>query len=355
MVTGPRKARAPFGAGRRWPAALLLAALAAVAVSGAAAQDARVTATADTNTILIGDQVRVTVSVDHPAGTVVRNLGPSDSLGGLEIVRIDSVAGAGPSGPGPFTRVYTITAFDTGTRILPPFLAWYGAASDTAVRSVSGHPVVIVVHGVDVDTAAAIRGIKPPLGVPITLAEVLPYVIAAALAALLAWLVYYVWKKWKRGEKIIPAAPARPPDELALEALRSIEAERLWQRGLAKEYHSALSDVLRTYIERRFAMPAMESTSDEILSSAPVASLPPDAAGALRDVLVRSDLAKFAKFVPPPEQNERSFRHSVGFVELTRRAAAPAQRGVPDAQSSPPVAAPASAVPDGAAEGGPPR
>ena len=321
MVTRPASRGRARGRAAWWLWVALLVGFPTPGGRGAFAQGAGVTAKADTNAILIGGQVRVSVSVEHPAGTVVRNIGPADSLDGIEIVRVDSVEGSGPAGPGPFARVYTITSFDTGTRVIPPFTAWYGSPSDTAVRSVTGQPLVIVVRGVDVDTSAPIKAIKPPLDAPISLAELLPYLIGAALAALLGWLAYYIVKKRKRGETIIPAAPERPADEIALEALRSIEAERLWQRGLVKEYHSALSDVLRTYIERRCRMPAMESTSDEILSSPAVSALDPGAVAALRDVLSRSDLAKFARFVPPPEQNERSFAASVSFVELTRRAA----------------------------------
>jgi hypothetical protein len=301
--------------------ALVTAAAVLFAAASGFAQDARVTAVPDTNAILVGEQVRVTVSVEHPAGTVVRNLGPADSLEGLEIVRVDSAAATpGADAAGPFTRVYTVTAFDSGTWVVPAFTAWYGSASDTSVRSVTGHPVVIVVRGVEVDTSAEIRVIKPPLDAPLTFAELLPYIVAVGLAALLGWLVYYILKKRRRGEKIIPGPAPRPADELALEALRSIEAERLWQRGKVKEYHSALSDVIRTYIERRCAMPAMESTSDEILSSPAVSALAAEAVSSLGDVLTRADLVKFAKFIPPPDQNEKSFSESVSFVELTRGA-----------------------------------
>lgn len=300
----------------RPPASLLL--VTALAAGVAAGQDARISTAVDTASIRVGEQVRVTVRVEHPPGTVVRNVGPSDSLRGLEIVRVDSA--------GPLTRVFIVTSFDTGTHVLPPFAAWYGAASDTVVRSVAGAPVAITVAGVDVDTSAEIRAIKPPLGAPLTFAEVLPYLLGAAAAALLGWLLHHWWRKRKRGERLIPEPPPRPAHELALEALRSIESERLWQRGLVKEFHSALSDVLRTYIERRFGTLAMESTSDEILASAPVVAQSPAAVSALRDVLTRSDLVKFAKFIPPPEHNERSLAESVSFVELTGR--------VPDAAAA---------------------
>jgi hypothetical protein len=317
-------------------AAILVAALFLRAgAAGLFAQELRLTATPDTNALRIGEQVRVTVAAEHPGGYVIRNVGPSDSLAGLEIVGIDSggAAGAGGGTAAPFRRVYSITAFDSGTYVLPPFIAYYRPGSDTAIRSASSAPVVLSFRGVDVDTSAEIRAIKPPLGAPLTLAEILPYLGAIAAAALLAWLVYYMLKKRKRGEKFIPGPPARPADEIALEALRSIEAEKLWQRGKVKEYHSALSDVLRRYIESRYGVLAMESTSDEILAFAPVSALEPAAVAALREVLTRSDLVKFAKLIPPPDQNERSIAHSVSFVELTR-GAAPAAAVLPERRTA---------------------
>jgi hypothetical protein len=307
-----------------------------LAAWSASAQEARVRATADTNAIRVGEQFHVTVSVEHPPGTVVRNVGPTDSLKGLVIVRIDSAAGPSPDPAGPFTRVFTVTAFDTGTWVLPPFTAWYASAADKAVRTATGPPVLIAVHGVAVDTSSEIKAIKPPLAAPISFAELLPYIVAVVLAALLGWLVYYILKKRRRGEKFIPAAPPRPADELALEALRAIEADRLWQRGMVKEYHSGLTDVLRTYIERSCAMPAMESTSDEILSSPAVSTLAAAPVEALRDVLRRADLVKFAKFVPSPGENEKSFAESVSFVELTRKLPRPtAGRGGDAAAETP--------------------
>ena len=338
---GSRRAAAPV---RLLPLWLGLALAGSVAFSSALAQDARVSATASADSIRVGEQLGITVTVEHPAGTAVRSLLPSDSLRGLEIVRIDSVEGSGPAGPGPLVRIFTITAFDTGTWVFPPFTARYGGEAGGGDREVSGPPVAIVVLGVAVDTSAEIKAIKPPLEAPITFAELLPYILGIVFAALAGWLIYYIVRKRRRGEKLIPAAPPRPAGEIALEALRAIEAERLWQRGLVKEYHSRLTDVLRTYIERRFMTLAMESTSAEILSSPPVASADPAASSALREVLLRADLVKFAKFIPPHEENEWSFAAAVTFVLGTSGAAA--------AVPSTPAAVPSAPAVPATIEGG---
>ncbi|HLB01042.1 MAG TPA: hypothetical protein VJO14_06620, partial [Bacteroidota bacterium] len=54
------------------------------------AQEVSATARADTNSMKIGEQLRIKISVAGPSGYVLRNLAPADSLEGLEIVRVDS-------------------------------------------------------------------------------------------------------------------------------------------------------------------------------------------------------------------------------------------------------------------------
>lgn len=182
-------------------------------------------------------------------------------------------------------------------------------------------PIAIFVHTVGVDTSKDIKDIKPPVSLPISFAELLPYILGVLGIGGAGWLIYYILKKRRRGESILPEPPPRPAHELAFEALRALEAEKLWQRGLVKEYHSKLTDIIRTYVERRYGVLAMEMITDEILSSLPVARLDNELKRELRDTLLLADLVKFAKFQPPTEEHERSMRSAYGFVEATRHIA----------------------------------
>ncbi len=62
---------------------------------------------------------------------------------------------------------------------------------------------------------------------------------------------------------------------------------------------------------------AMEMTSDEILGNLRDSELSPSISETLTEVLQLSDLVKFAKANPLPEEHERSFIKSVEFVKLT--------------------------------------
>lgn len=285
----------------------------------ARAQDIRATARVDSNNILIGDWLKLHIEVQHSSGITVKFPSLADSLQGLEIIHRDTPTVKNNDRQVLESASYTITAFDSGTYIIPPMAIQYTVGGDTTRRIAETSPIPIFVHGIAVDTTQEIKDVKPPLSVPITIADVLPYLIGIVAAGGVVWLFYYIRKKRKRGEPLIPEPPSRPAHEIALDALRALEAEHLWQRGKLKEYHSQLTDIVRTYIEKRFNVMAMESTSDEILDSRVIAGLEKDVLETLREILIRADFVKFAKFQPLPEENESSLRLAVGFVERTWR------------------------------------
>ena len=283
------------------------------------AQEIRATAKVDSNNITIGDWLKVHLEVEHPANVPVAWPQLADSLQGLEVIQRGEHL-TQQSGPNVIESAsVTVTAYDSGTFVIPPLPFQYSTPGDTSKKTAETSPILITVHGVPVDTAKDIRDIKPPLSMSITFSEILPYLIAVVVIAGIVWLLYYIHLKRKRGESLLPEAPRRPAHEVALEALRSLESERLCRRGKIKEYHSQLTDIVRLYIERRFAVMAMELTTDEILSAREVGNLERDAKEELKEILIRADLVKFAKSQPLAEENELSMARAVLFVEKTWR------------------------------------
>ena len=113
-------------------------------------------------------------------------------------------------------------------------------------------------------------------------------------------------------EEIIPA------NIEALRRLDKIKEEKIWQKGRVKEYHTELTDVLRTYIERVFNIPSMEMTSDEILRGSQFLKVDkPAAYEGLKQILRLADLVKFAKWNPETVENELSLMNAYLFVNQT--------------------------------------
>ena len=114
-----------------------------------------------------------------------------------------------------------------------------------------------------------------------------------------------------------------PNDQvIKLKALEALHHQKLWQNNKHKQYYSALTDILRTYIAARWGFGAMEMTSDEIIEAMRAEELPDKARMDLTAILRDADLVKFAKATPDAEQNEADYLKAYYFVEETKVAEA---------------------------------
>ena len=281
------------------------------------AQEVKATARVDSNNIMIGDWLGLHIEVQHRDNTTIQWPQIADSLQGIEIIKRGEVQTQKNGNDVLEKADYIITSFDSGTVIVPPLQFLFSVLGDTAKRIAETSPIPIFVHTVDVDTSQDIKDIKPPLSLSITFAELLPYIIGLIVLAGLGYVFYYIWNKRRRGESIIPEAPARPAHEVALEALRSLESEHLWQRGKIKEHYSQLTDIVRSYIERRYRVMAMEMVTDEIMDAPVISSLEKNVRAPLKELLIEADFVKFAKFQPTQQENESSISTATKFVEQT--------------------------------------
>jgi len=94
--------------------------------------------------------------------------------------------------------------------------------------------------------------------------------------------------------------------------------KKLWQAGKVKEYYPELTDIVRVYIEDRFAVMAIEMTTHEILDGLKKHLINDEAMQKLRGSLELADLVKFAKANPTPLENDTCLNHGIDFVNETK-------------------------------------
>jgi hypothetical protein len=115
-------------------------------------------------------------------------------------------------------------------------------------------------------------------------------------------LIYWVIKK--RQQKKLQEEIYKTPIEKATSLLDTLEKKELWQKGEVKAYYSELTDIARNYIEEAIEIPAMESTTSELIQGLRAASvkkkmtLSQEIIENLERVLKQADLVKFAKSKP---------------------------------------------------------
>ena len=286
-------------------------------------QEVNVLAKLDTNAMLIGDHVGLTLKYTGPANSqVLWPFIPDTVLGNITVIgrgKIDTVFASDKSSV-TYTQEVNLTCFDSGFYTIPSIPFSYRLLPDTGRLMAVSNMTLLAVHTVKVDTTQAIKSIAGPLSVPITFREMLPWILGGVLiAVLIAGIIWYL-KKRKKREPLFTLKPkvVLPPHELALQEIEKLRIKKLWQAGRVKEYHSELTDILRKYIEERFNVPALEQTSAEIMTGLiETQGCRPESLDKIGNLLIIADMVKFAKAQPLAVENERCLSDGIEFVHET--------------------------------------
>ncbi|MEA3462039.1 MAG: hypothetical protein U9R49_09180 [Bacteroidota bacterium] len=272
------------------------------------------------DSLMIGEQITYTLKVD--ADSEIEFMLPliRDTLSShLEVLTPLSSDTLVEGNRTVVEQSYMITGFESGSQILPSQEVIYRRAGgiDTA-RSM---PLIIKVYDPVVDTTQQIKPIKPPINTPVTFRELLPW-LAAGLGGLLIlgtviWLVLRYLRRKKNPEKY-SNKPLEPAHVIAFRELDKLKEGKIWTRGEVKEYYTRLTEITRHYIERQYDIPAMESTTEEILHAFQRAN-PEDHLldEILKELLELADLVKFAREDPLPLDNQTNLNNAYIFVQKT--------------------------------------
>jgi hypothetical protein len=185
------------------------------------------------------------------------------------------------------------------------------------LADVPGTTTRVVVASVlsEADEKTDIRDIKGPERVP---PDLRIWYVLGALVVVLGLLGLLVRRLRARRRVPVVTAPPRPAHEIAAEALRALRARRLPELGEFKEFYSALSGIVRRYLEDRFVVRAPEMTTEEFLDATARSSvLQSSQRDLLGEFLAESDLVKFARHVPTLADSDRVLGAAERFVDET--------------------------------------
>ncbi|MDR3695980.1 BatD family protein [Mucilaginibacter sp.] len=281
-------------------------------------------------TIRIGDQTKLFLSVHQPAKEHVNFPKLTDTIiSKIQVVSInkpDTTYDQNDHRSLTVTQSYTITSFDAGTYTIPSF------SIGTAGGVLKTNTLTLQVETVKVDTTKAIYDIKQPISVSYTFLDWLKdnwyWVVLPLLAiALIIGLIWYLRKRPKAEPVVQVSKPAIPPHVIALNQLKELKGKKLWQQEEVKQYHIELSDIIREYLEKRYAIKTHEKTTDEIFAGLKRIVITDENKGKLKQILVLADLVKFAKEKPLPAENEESLEIAIDFVVATKQPEKPAMEG----------------------------
>lgn len=286
-------------------------------------QDVMVTTAFDTSRILIGDQINFTIVVDQPTKLKLAFPFFKDSLThNIEVlsgpifdtVKISEIKIR-------ISEKYLITSFDSGTYKVDPV---YVEKNDSAglKRYYSDYSILEVarVKLTPPDTSAKIFDIVAPYEAPVTLGEILPWILLAPILVTAIWLALKLVRRFKKVKTQTPVPEViEPAHVIAFRELEKLRNEKLWQSGEMKKYYTRLTEIIRQYLENRYQVCSLELTTSETLEALVKTGFRKNELyNKLKSVLNGADLVKFAKYKPEPVENETIFSDSWDFVNATK-------------------------------------
>jgi hypothetical protein len=257
----------------------------------------KVTTSVDTTKNKIGAEFKLTIKTDVDTFSKVK-FSEAKNFGALEVIhsyKIDTVRNGARY---ELIKKYGLTQFDSGKytiQRIPILINGKTFFSDS---------IKVEVNDIQVDTLKQkMYDIKDIAEVESPIGTWWIYILIFFAIGIAGYFIYQFIKK-RQNQPKAEVIVFKSPIEKATTLLQQLENKELWQKGEIKDYYSELTDIARNYIEEEINIPAMESTTSELIDGLRKAAkqkklkLSNETVENLEKVLKQADLVKFAKVKP---------------------------------------------------------
>ncbi len=291
----------------------------------ASAQRLTFTIQAGRTDYLIGEHVPVwlevsadrMIHVDWPAlpdtlgeGVMVLNRGHIDS----------SMA---PDGIVHYRQQIIVSAFDSGLYLIDSIpLTYLSPGAIQPVQHYPQPPLLLRFSMPNTESNATIRDIKGPFNIPVTLWEVLVWMILILAPLYTVWYLYRRFRK--KPNRVVSQDPTqllqvmKSPVDKALERLYQLKASDTLERAGEKAFFVMLTEILRTYIHEAHGVEAPELTTRQTMRALQYnPAISQEQHQRLDVILHTADLVKFARFAPTQDESMAVLEEAILFVSGT--------------------------------------
>ena len=283
-------------------------------------QEIKLKTALERDSIWLGDQIKLLLVVEQNAAMKIDFPQMPDSIQKIEILKKSKIDTSKLEGGRiQLRQTYLVTCFDSGAHYIPPF--YFKVKKEGGVDSLRSNDLTLIVKFPPVDFKRGPADVKRPFSAPVTLKEIAPWLLGIILIGAIIFLIIYAISRMNKNKPLFqrPPKPKLPPHIIALQELDKLKSEELWQHEKVKDYYTRLTDIVRVYIEDRFAFPAMEQTTFEIMTSmkGKEAQIDKKSVTELKEILELADFVKFAKLTPLPDENHHMLSNAYLFVRET--------------------------------------
>lgn len=269
----------------------------------------------DRQQALVGDHLTLTVTLLADSNAAIDSLPIGKTLGDFDVLNRQYELSADESGALKHVISLTVAAYKTGQLWIPQLSVTVISPDSTASELATDSLSVVIESVAAGDSLVDIKGLKPP----VYFGSRLPWLYLAIAVVVIAAVVYWLWRRRKQVKEEVEVGPVdtRPVWVIAEEALKRLRESDLLPDGQFKLFYLELTNILRVYIESRFGVDALESTTSELRVALSGIGLGQDEHDLLFDLFDSADLVKFAKLTPEISHAEADFQKGWQFVQST--------------------------------------
>lgn len=249
-----------------------------------------VRATIDKNKMLIGEQARLTLEASIPDNAPIHFFS-ADSLTHFEVLDKSKIDTSNINGGTLLKQSFTITSFDSGHWVIPPF--------ELDEQNFTDSIPIDVVFTNPFDSSQAYHDIKDIIPVNPAQKDKTWYWFAGAGLVFLILLIYLITKRKKPAPVVQQAAPLDAFKE-AMNKLQELSRANLPSR----EFHIQLTDIFRKYVFQKKGIHSLQKTTNDLVDQLKSGGLPSEQYQLLSQALQLSDFVKFAKYESSVKENE---------------------------------------------------
>ncbi len=213
---------------------------------------------------------------------------------------------------------YQLQFWATDTTTIPALPVQLISNNDTT--TIYSEPVTIGFSSVLQSENEELRPLKPIFDFA---AAWWPWLLAFLIILLLAAAGYYWYKNYYHEADKEPAPSFTPepflnPLKELENNLRQLKNIELTERAHFEQYYISLGDAIRQYFEQMYSIPAMESSSREIIHELDRRAIDNRMVEQTRIVLREADMVKFANFTPTQEQAKKAYAKGEEFLTVAK-------------------------------------
>jgi hypothetical protein len=278
-----------------------------------AAQEVSLQVGVDSNDVLIGDQIHLTVRLSFPSDQYALMFPNVNEMytSPFKIIAQSPIDTTESARFTTYKQTTTIAAYDSGFFLLPKIYAnGFNTTADSAV-SIVGDSIFIHVAEVMINKDGDIKDIIESKNNEKLFRKIAIIIASVILLLLLAHVIYRLVMAQRK--KI--ALQKTDPFMLCMQQLNAAKQLPINTSEQQKIFFTQVTDAYKLYMQKRIGLSVVDKTSEETIALIQQNKSTVTVAPQAQSLFALADMIKFAKSSTSPEQCQQAIAQSIGSVQ----------------------------------------